>query len=260
MDSDKKFGIVQLTVVPVRSSPDDRAEICTQLLFGDLLEVIQVKVYNWVKIKCVFDGYVGWVDPKQIVFISKELFLTYQYAPRVYALDLVYELNLKDDSIRVVTFGSFLPFLKGKDMEIDDEMINYDGKHGSYDIAELTSVAQHFLGSPYLWGGKSVMGIDCSGFVQQVFRICGVALPRDASQQVACGRHVSYDRQEAGDLAFFANKEGKVIHVGIILPGHKIIHAHGQVKISTLDKTGIVDESPEGYSHYLYEVKRVHEK
>lgn len=256
MDSDHKFGIVQLTVIPVRSSPDDTAEICTQLLFGDLLEVIEDKAHNWVRVKCVFDNYVGWVDPKQITFISKELFLTYQYAPRVFALDIVYALSLRDDSYRLLTLGSFLPFLKGKEMEIDGDMVKYDGKHGSYDVAELTTLALQFLGTPYLWGGKSVMGIDCSGLVQQVFRMCGIFLPRDASEQEGEGDEIKYKDAKAGDLAFFANKSGKVIHVGILLTGHQIIHAHGQVKISVLDEKGIQDDSEKGYSHYLHSLRR----
>jgi cell wall-associated NlpC family hydrolase len=123
--------------------------------------------------------------------------------------------------------------------------------------ATLAAVYQHFLNSPYLWGGKSVFGIDCSGFVQQVLKMFGIKLLRDAYLQAEQGQPVqSLQEAKLGDLAFFQNEKGKVTHVGIMLDEGKIIHASGQVRIDTLNKDGIVTEAGER-THSLHSVRRI---
>ncbi|HSI91779.1 MAG TPA: C40 family peptidase, partial [Adhaeribacter sp.] len=115
-----------------------------------------------------------------------------------------------------------------------------------------------FLRAPYVWGGKSVFGIDCSGFVQQVMGVCGVQMPRDAWQQVAIGEEVHFATlAQPGDLAYFENAEGRIIHVGILLENQQIIHAHGEVRIDYLDHYGIYNQQRKRYSHRLRLIKRV---
>ena len=109
------------------------------------------------------------------------------------------------------------------------------------DAETIKQVAFKFLNSTYLWGGKSVFGIDCSGFTQSVYKFLNISLLRDAQQQATQGELIGF-LQEArcGDLAFFDNEAGQIIHVGILLSAHEIIHAAGKVRIDKIDNEGIV--------------------
>ena len=122
----------------------------------------------------------------------------------------------------------------------------------------LCDFAYHFRNAPYLWGGKTPFGIDCSGLVQMVYRLYGINLPRDAHQQAEIGASLSFiDESEPGDLAFFDNEQGDIIHVGILLKNHNIIHAHGTVRVDRIDQTGIFNSYNNMHSHKLRLIKRV---
>jgi cell wall-associated NlpC family hydrolase len=113
------------------------------------------------------------------------------------------------------------------------------------------------LNVPYRWGGKSVMGIDCSAFVQLCAKIAGYKLPRDASQQYDFGEEVSLSEALPGDIAFFENENHRIVHVGILLSRNMIIHASGEVRIDAIDETGIFNNELNKYTHYLNKVKRL---
>jgi len=122
----------------------------------------------------------------------------------------------------------------------------------------LIPLALQYLNAPYLWGGKSILGIDCSGLVQVVFAMSGIQLNRDASEQVESGQAIdSLSETKPGDLAFFENSNGKIIHVGILLNSHQIIHASGWVKVEAIDSTGIVSAQTGEYTHKLRAIKRI---
>lgn len=162
-----------------------------------------------------------------------------------------------------IVAGSTLPFLTKNTIQVENYTYEFSGEYVLPDEnkvtrAKIVSTGFNYLNSPYLWGGRSFFGIDCSGFTQITFKLNGFKLPRDASQQANLGTPLSFvEEAQAGDLAFFDNEEGKIIHVGIILDDHKIIHASGKVRVDKLDHYGIFNVDTKKYSHHLRVIKKV---
>jgi cell wall-associated NlpC family hydrolase len=158
--------------------------------------------------------------------------------------------------------GSFLPNYKKNNVSFNKNEYIFDGltvdssKKNSKN--KLIENAYIYLNAPYLWGGRSPLGIDCSGFTQLLYKLNGVQLPRDASQQAKVGQTLSFvEESEAGDLAFFDNEEGNIIHVGMVLDNNRIIHASGKVRIDRLDHQGIYNVDTHKYSHRLRLIKKI---
>lgn len=249
-----------LSLVPMRAEPSNRAELVTQVLFGECYEIIS-RQDKWLRIQLTTDGYQGWIDANQHNPVSKEYYQEWQKAQHPRSLDLVQIISNADVRIPI-GIGCYLPFFDGMNIRIGDQTYLYNGRATNPEVpattAQLVKVAHNFMKAPYLWGGKSVFGIDCSGFAQQVYGICGVQLPRDAYQQVASGEEVHFVNQtQPGDLAFFDNEEGRIIHVGIVLEDQKIIHASSEVRIDSLDHNGIYNADRKRYSHKLRIIKRI---
>lgn len=254
-------AICHLSVIPVRQKPEDPAEIVTQLLYGETCQIIKRKNKSWVKIQLDYDGYQGWVDPKQLYFTTAadhEKFGTSTAHCLEYAQPII-----SDDVSQPILMGSALPHFDGMNYKLPSGKYIFSGQVlDSEDITVtpelITKIAYKYLNAPYLWGGRSPFGIDCSGFSQIVFKMLGIYLPRDAYQQAEYGETIDFvESAEIGDLAYFVNKEGKVIHVGIVLPDSKIIHASGHVRIDHLDHYGIYNRETKKYSHVLRVIKRV---
>ncbi len=251
-----KFAICQISVSPLRAEPSDRAEMVSQVLFGEKVEILETKK-NWIKIKADFDGYEGWTDIKQYLEVSENEYSSIRIDKLA---SESFNLAVDCNTPLTLPMASILPNLNNGKIKFGEKEIEYLGEFqlGNSPKSDLTHLAMMYLNTPYLWGGKSVFGIDCSGMVQQVYKFCGVQLPRDAYQQAEIGEALSFiEEAEPGDLAFFDNPEGKIIHVGIIMEGNKIIHAHGKVRIDPIDITGIFNTDSQTYSHKLRVIKKI---
>jgi len=161
-----------------------------------------------------------------------------------------------------ITIGCSLPYFDGLTCNLEGFEYHFDGQTNSVKHGKLpqfvSEIASLYLNAPYLWGGRSPLGIDCSGFTQVVFKAAGVRLPRDAYQQAEVGQTLGFvEEASEGDLAFFDNAEGKIIHVGIVLKDRFIIHASGKVRIDKLDHQGIFNRETGKYSHTLRVIKRI---
>jgi gamma-D-glutamyl-L-lysine dipeptidyl-peptidase len=255
-------GICLFSIVPARKEPNNTSEMLTQLLFGEHYTVLENKE-GWIRIKTAFDHYECWINAKQHQALSDNHFKQLQKQPPVYSNDLVHTMYNKLNRLSFpILIGSTLPFFENKKLSFEAFVFEYDGQvihaNAKKPIKEILSTAFLFLNSPYLWGGKSPFGIDCSGFTQMVYKLNGYVLPRDAYQQVELGSPLSFvDEAEAGDLAFFDNEEGKIVHVGILLNKQEIIHASGCVRIDAFDHYGIFNKDTKKYTHLLRVIKRI---
>lgn len=230
------------------------------LLLGETAEIIS-KDKDWRKIRSTYDDYTGWVDKKQIAPIEETEYLMLAAQPVQLVTDLVQIAVREKNEILPILIGSTLRNYNGKTFKIADQVFEFEGNVQLTDVKRPENIVLHsymFLNAPYLWGGRSPFGIDCSGFTQIVFKLCGIQLKRDAWQQAEQGEVVNLlEEAKAGDLAFFDNADKKIIHVGIVLDGHRIIHASGKVRIDRLDHQGIFNSDTGNYSHNLRIVKRI---
>ena len=257
-----KFGIAHLSVVPCRTEPSDRSEQSTQLLFGELLQVYEKKD-SWFRIKVLNDRYECWIDENQFTFISQKEFEQLKNSTSYIVNDLAEVLsNSKRTDLMTILIGSALPHLKDGWIRIGEKKWKYEGSYEPFrqnlDKNRLAENAMLFLNAPYQWGGRSPFGIDCSGFVQLIYKLNGFLLPRDASEQAKVGQTLSFiEEAEVGDLAFFDNQEGSITHVGIMLSNNRIIHASGQVRIDKIDHQGIFKVEKNNYSHQLRLITKI---
>lgn len=241
-------AISPLSVVPIRELPSHKSEQVSQLLYGEICEVIENQG-EWSKIRCEFDAYEGWVDTKQIFPISDSE--KQKINSEKYATNLVDVVQYQNGMQQPICLGAVVSnsFLLHQSFLGDIE--NFSTEH-------LSEIAFKYLDTPYLWGGRTPFGIDCSGFTQMVFKMIGKKLPRDAYQQVNVGQIVSFlEETQVGDLAFFDNEDGKIVHTGIILHENRIIHAHGKVRLDVLDHNGIYNSDFQKYTHKLRVIKRI---
>ncbi|WP_194766464.1 C40 family peptidase [Tamlana sp. I1] len=247
-----QYGICNLSIVPLRDEPADTSELVSQVLYGEIFKIVEQRK-KWIKIRLAFDKYEGWIDNKQYLEISEDNYKSLNNETIKLSTDLVEFIEDTNKQLYPIPIGSTLNGLS---------ILNhfYDG-HSVQNKIEKSNIIQTaftYLNSPYLWGGKTPFGIDCSGFTQMVYKLNGYKLLRDASQQATQGEALSFiEESEPGDLAFFDNNEGVIIHVGIIMEDNYIIHAHGKVRIDRLDHSGIYNVDKNQHTHKLRVIKKI---
>ncbi|MFZ6011656.1 MAG: NlpC/P60 family protein [Bacteroidota bacterium] len=256
-----EYGVCRLSLVPVRAEASERSEQVTQLLFGDHYEVTeQTKDKKWLKIKVNFDFYEGWINAKQNHPISGDFFEYINRAEFKITTDITSSM-LYNKSPQIILMGSMIP-ISSTELFKMEEQFAFNGEAKSVgqkrEFDYLKATAIKYLNAPYQWGGKSPFGIDCSGFTQMVYKICGYRLLRDAAQQANQGRPVKdVGEVKGGDLAFFKNGEGKITHTGILLEEDKIIHASGKVRVDHFNEEGILNLDTKIYTHHLAHIRRI---
>lgn len=248
-----EFCFCHLSVIPLRADHKDEAEIITQMLFGEVATVLK-EHQQWLYIKLAHDGYEGWIDHKQVFQISNEEF-SQLTSNKERQEELFLQLETPYGVINTLK-GSLIPSLH-QQFKVGDFNFSYCEQPKKNTRQDISKIALSYLNSPYLWGGRTLLGIDCSGFTQAVFHFLGFQLPRDASQQISFGQTVPFEEIASGDLVYFKNDKDRIHHVAIALADRSCIHASGQVRVDKLTKNGILHTQTGKLTHALHSIKRL---
>ena len=253
-----QYAMAALAAAPLRRKPNHRKEMVSQLLFGETMEVIKERGELWVKVKSLHDGYEGWTTRSLLQFVDAATAGTRSV---FVCTDLISEVKIGERLLKI-PFGASLPFLadgKGRMGELEYQFSGncWNRDKQEKNIEQLKQFVQPWINAPYLWGGRTPLGVDCSGFVQVLFKMIGIDLCRDAWQQAQEGHSIKKYRDSLpGDLAFFDNRED-IVHVGILLGDNKIVHASGKVRVDGIDKKGIINAETGERSLRLRAIRRV---
>lgn len=250
-------GIVLYAIIPVRSEPSDKAELCTELLFGEVYTVLQEAPNGWMQIRNEADQYEGWIGNKLHTSLDSADIQTLKPTRRIveWVEDLTTGVSFP------VPLASRVPAV-GSRMQVGKHTFVTLTRNPGEELDPITGIAPLLLNTPYRWGGKTPFGMDCSGFTQNIKLLQGYALSRDARQQAQQGELVPFlTEAETGDLAFFDNAEGTIIHTGIVMKKEdqtfSILHASGCVRLDALDHHGIHHAQTNQYTHRLRLIRRL---
>ena len=250
-------GVCCVPVSPVRTECMHRSEMSSQLLFGEAVEVLEKHSENWIRIRCLFDDYEGWITQSHVTEIPEPIAKEKWHLASDWTNEIVFQ-----SQAMYIPLASELCGLKNGQAEWGKYSWSFKGNHIDPANAQrnektVIRLTHRFLNTPYLWGGRSVFGIDCSGFSQVIYKCLGVRLLRDSYQQATQGEGIGFLQEaKCGDLAFFDNDEGRITHVGILLNEREIIHSSGKVRIDKIDSQGILNTDTQERTHRLRLIKR----
>lgn len=229
-------------MAPLRAQASETAELESQILFGEKVIILETGNKDWIRIRNEDDAYEGWTDRKHFIeFVENKSFLS---------IDLISPVRTSD-GLKFLPFGSKI----GESDSLMDGSEGYTSEE--YDVEKVLNFTRRFENAPYLWGGKTILGIDCSGYMQLIHKPFGINLPRNASQQALIGQEIIFEVRRAGDVAFFENENGKVVHVGILSDPDHIWHASGCVRNDKFNSEGILNRDTGLISHKLFNLRRI---
>jgi gamma-D-glutamyl-L-lysine dipeptidyl-peptidase len=247
-----KHAVCIVPVSPLRHEPSHKSEMVSQLLFGETCDITE-QFKEWRKIHCTYDAYEGWVHYSHVMALDAKNDVN----DRQILAGWVTEIRFNQYPMHVPMGSELTVFHESNGLS---KRISFDGSFYSFtqpSSYEVINRAMQFINTPYLWGGRSVFGVDCSGFCQVVYKFFNIRLPRDAWQQANHGEPVGFLQEaKGGDLAFFDNEEGRIVHVGILLNDHEIVHASGKVRIDRIDHAGIINTDTGERTHRLRVMKK----
>lgn len=252
-----KYGVCKHPIIPGRAEPSDKSEQVTQLLFGESYTVLDSQK-KWVLIELNTDHYQCWIDKKQHTEIDEKEHLRINDRNNKRCGDAIGFVTDAQGKRFAIPCSAPLPGYNDGSFTLAGHKYEFDGRIARHDTESLIRHSKRLIHAPYLWGGKTIFGIDCSGFVQVVFNCAGIDLPRDAYQQAEIGDPVDFvGTARAGDLVFFDNDEGRIIHVGMLLDSETIVHASGSVRIDKIDHNGIYNADEQAYTHKTRIIRRI---
>lgn len=247
-----QYGICKLSIVPVRILPADTSEMVTQLLYGEYFKILEERG-KWSKIRIAFDSFEGWISNSQLFKLNEEVYEELSRATRIYSSDLIEFISETSGDLTAIPMGAVLNYARDNKFSFEGNFLS-----GIKDKSNLINSALLYLNTPFLWGGKSPFGIDSSGLAQMVYMLNGYSLLRDSAQQARQGEALSFIEEcEPGDLAFFDDNDGNIIHVGILMKDNYIIHADGKVRIDRIDHSGIYNAELKKHTHQLRVIKKI---
>lgn len=247
------FAFCHVAIAPIRAENSDRAEMVSQLLFGEPVEILENKD-QWRKVRSMMDGYEGWTDEKLLLTLTEKE--VYRWLDGITTEHAAERTILGPFGLQRIGRGAFVSVELTPHFAIGPHRYEWQDGEEPFPHA-ISDLAMSYLNTPYLWGGKTLWGIDCSGFTQIVYRIFDHNLPRDAYQQIEMGRDIPFAEKQPGDLAFFMNDAGRIHHVGILLENDTIIHASGFVRIDQLTEAGIIRVTDQQLTHRLNAIRRL---
>ncbi len=251
------YGICILNCVAIRSEASEKSEMTSQLLFGETCKITDSKK-GWLYIVNDFDEFEGWIHHLELEKLSLDQYQELK-GSEVVSKDLVNFIS-ENQNLQVISIGASLPNYQEGMVEFIGKQFQFDGlvNTKAQSKQDIVNTAYLLLNTPFLWGGRTSLGLDCSGFTQLVYKINGHKLLRNAAHQASQGEVLSFiEESEPGDLAFFDDAEGNIIHVGIILANNYIMHCYGKVRLDRLDQSGIYNVDTKRHTHKLRVMKQI---